>query len=586
MTDSWTDSNGDNVPSDWTPGVPLTPAGDWASTCGCAPPSGASIADSITITGSPGSITSVVGDKSLWSLVLNDGTPAADFRIDRFGDTGALADSPMTIVRATGVVTFHDPVMLSRDPVEPMEAATRQFVLANAGGITDAPNDGTAYGRKNLAWAHLTHFDITDWATSVPAPYVLPTASTTVLGGVKVDGSTITIAGGVISSTGGSGGGIAEAPNDSTLYGRKSAGWAHLTHTDITDWTATLAPYALTANVPVASSATPIMDGTAAVGTGTTWARADHIHPTDTSRYAVSNPAGYITAAAIPAPYVLPTASTTVLGGVMVDGTTVNIAGGVISAAGAVAVSAIAPSSPVQGSLWFDTNGGQMYVWYNDGNSSQWVPVVNQGYAASSAPLIVRPPAAASWTQRNFGGTTALADIANGVRIFDSSVATVTNTVRGITLSAPSAPYTIDANLSVVGLVTANGYLSAGMGWTDGTKAQVATPLLFGSATVPQNFLQVANYATFATGAVIVSGTSYYTAGTLASLWLRIADDGTNISYAIGYDGITFSTIYSIAKASGYLGSGGYSNVGVWLAGTALNNGGSEFMTLQSWRVH
>jgi hypothetical protein len=52
--------------------------------------------------------------------------------------------------------------------------------------------------------------------------------------------------------------------------------------------TASLAPYALTAGVPVASSTTPAMDGTAAVGTGTTWARADHAHPSDTSRLAIS----------------------------------------------------------------------------------------------------------------------------------------------------------------------------------------------------------------------------------------------------------------------------------------------------------
>lgn len=33
-----------------------------------------------------------------------------------------------------------------------------------------------------------------------------------------------------------------------------------------------------------ASSTTPVMDSTAAVGTGTTWAKADHVHPSDTSR--------------------------------------------------------------------------------------------------------------------------------------------------------------------------------------------------------------------------------------------------------------------------------------------------------------
>jgi microcystin-dependent protein len=39
--------------------------------------------------------------------------------------------------------------------------------------------------------------------------------------------------------------------------------------------------------VPAPSSTSPAMDGTAAVGTGTTYARADHVHPSDTSRMAV-----------------------------------------------------------------------------------------------------------------------------------------------------------------------------------------------------------------------------------------------------------------------------------------------------------
>jgi hypothetical protein len=41
-------------------------------------------------------------------------------------------------------------------------------------------------------------------------------------------------------------------------------------------------------SVPVASSTTPLMDGVAAIGTGTTWARADHVHPSDTSRVATT----------------------------------------------------------------------------------------------------------------------------------------------------------------------------------------------------------------------------------------------------------------------------------------------------------
>jgi hypothetical protein len=43
-----------------------------------------------------------------------------------------------------------------------------------------------------------------------------------------------------------------------------------------------------TPTVPAPSSTTPAMDGTAAVGVGTTYARNDHVHPSDTSRLAVA----------------------------------------------------------------------------------------------------------------------------------------------------------------------------------------------------------------------------------------------------------------------------------------------------------
>jgi hypothetical protein len=44
-----------------------------------------------------------------------------------------------------------------------------------------------------------------------------------------------------------------------------------------------------------------------------------------------------------------------------------------------VTVSITAPASPQTNQLWFNSNavggGGQLYLWYNDGNTSQWVPV-------------------------------------------------------------------------------------------------------------------------------------------------------------------------------------------------------------------
>ena len=48
------------------------------------------------------------------------------------------------------------------------------------------------------------------------------------------------------------------------------------------------------ASVPSATSTTPAMDGTAAVGTETTWAKGDHVHPTDTTRQAKITASGIL----------------------------------------------------------------------------------------------------------------------------------------------------------------------------------------------------------------------------------------------------------------------------------------------------
>jgi hypothetical protein len=111
--------------------------------------------------------------------------------------------------------------------------AVGDFVI-QAGSLYVANTAITAGAFSALQWNRITT------VADLPSAYVLPTASTTVLGGVKIDGSSITIASGVISAPG-----------------------------------------------VAASSTTPLMDGAAAAGTGATYARADHVHPSDTSRLPV-----------------------------------------------------------------------------------------------------------------------------------------------------------------------------------------------------------------------------------------------------------------------------------------------------------
>jgi hypothetical protein len=99
-----------------------------------------------------------------------------------------------------------------------------------------------------------------------------------------------------------------------------------------------------------AASTLPIMNGTAAIGTSTKWAHADHVHPSDTSKlsdapadskqYARQNNAWTVVAA---------------------------------TGGASVTISDTAPASPTAGNLWWNSTSGHLFIYYNDGDSSQWV---------------------------------------------------------------------------------------------------------------------------------------------------------------------------------------------------------------------
>ena len=50
-----------------------------------------------------------------------------------------------------------------------------------------------------------------------------------------------------------------------------------------------------------------------------------------------------------------------------------------------VATSTTPPGSPLDGDLWFDTDNGSLYVYFNDGNTSQWVEAAGQTGAGSGS---------------------------------------------------------------------------------------------------------------------------------------------------------------------------------------------------------
>ena len=176
---------------------------------------------------------------------------------------------------------------------KPSIPAATSDLTNDSGFITNSVNNLTNYtptsGLATVATSG-SYDDLTN-KPAIPTAYTLPTASTTVLGGVKVDGSTINIADGVIS--------------------------------------ANLTGYAQTSAIPTATSDLTNDSGfiTNAVNNLTNY--------TPTSGLATVATSGSYNdledKPSIPQAYTLPTASTTVLGGVKVDGATVTIADGVIS---------------------------------------------------------------------------------------------------------------------------------------------------------------------------------------------------------------------------------------------------------------
>ena len=61
----------------------------------------------------------------------------------------------------------------------------------------------------------------------------------------------------------------------------------------------------------------------------------------------------------------------------------------VLTGAATIIVSDTPPATPSNNALWWDSVGTQLYLWYNDGNSTQWVNTTNAGFGAlnSDAPL-------------------------------------------------------------------------------------------------------------------------------------------------------------------------------------------------------
>ena len=135
------------------------------------------------------------------------------------------------------------------------------------------------------------------------------------------------------------------------------------------------------------------------------------------------------------------------------------------------------PPSPTPGQLWYwteaTTGGGCLFIWYNDGNSTQWVPAVAQP-AAGAIP---------TGTVNDFAGAAAPTGwlLCNGQLVSRTAFAAlfaVIGTAYGVgdgttTFAVPDLCGRVVAGLDNMGSITAKGRIAAAitLGWTGGLES-------------------------------------------------------------------------------------------------------------------
>lgn len=249
-----------------------------------------------------------------------------------------------------------------------------------------------------LPGSHITLSKVGNNCTinAVVTPYVLPTASNSTLGGVKVDGSSITINGsGVISTS------VYSLPtaSNSTLGGVKIDG---TTITISNGIISSASAYTL----PTASNST--LGGVKVDGTSVTINNSGVISSVYTLPIANTTTLGgvkvdgstiTISSGVISSnsSYILPVASTTDLGGVKVDGTTVTISNGIISSAAAYSLP-IATTSSLGG---VKVDGTSITV---DGSGVITSTLASSRVAVSNTTTVISPGSTVSLTIVGYKG--------------------------------------------------------------------------------------------------------------------------------------------------------------------------------------
>ena len=425
MNDQWIPGPPVKPPT-WTVN-PLPPSNDWNDTEGCSAVSGPAIVDGVIITGVPATVSSLY-----WQVSLNDGGAPPNFAINHLNGAGAVLGPALSISGVDLSATFAGPVYLARDPVEPMEAVTLEYLEAHGAGVEEVPDNQT-YGRTLGAWnlvvpasgggytgavtlgagGAVTSGALTFYGSALA---YLPTLAQLQIGDgpagqvPTADGSgnltwtTPTTGGPYLPLSGGTITGsltvnqvlTVQGSNSLVLNGPNGNQRAILGQTStLTRWQLMLGDGTSEGlnNTGSNFSLTAYATAGGFLGNWLTIARADGSTTFNGSGVTIAGGLAVNGLLALASPNNL-----AIYGGNPGDVLSTN-GSGILSWAAQtggggpsgppVTISATPPSAASAGDLWWDSVGGQLYIWYTDANSSQWIIAVNTGSSGGGASISV-----------------------------------------------------------------------------------------------------------------------------------------------------------------------------------------------------
>jgi hypothetical protein len=192
-------------------------------------------------------------------------------------------------------------------------------------------------------------------------------------------------------------------------------------------------------------------------------------------------------------------------------------------------ISDAAPASPQVGQQWFDSIGAQTYLWFNDGTSSQWVPVNNPAVMTGALPLPVSianggtNATTATAALTNLGAVAKAGDTMTGALTIAGAAGTF-RAIQGFTGGSPRWGISLGDNAAETG---GNAGSNFGIGSFNDAGSSIATPVSINRQTSDVSF---------------VAGTAFH------SGWITA---GAGYQTRSGIGGATQNNVFNIAWPGG-----------------------------------